>query len=80
MRPSVFDQRARPIDRQPAGQSFRDLIPTLGEDAALLTPEAMKRDFAALMSAVEHEPACGPRPGRRGGLLPDRRAGVKLTA
>ena len=59
--PNIYHRSARsPI--VPDGQSFRDLIPTLRGYAALLTPDAMTRDFAALMGAIEHEPACGRGP------------------
>ena len=56
--PNIY-YRSAPSPIVPDGQSFRDLIPTLRDYAALLTPDAMKRDFAALMGAIEHEPACG---------------------
>ncbi len=60
--PNIYYRTARsPI--VPEGQSFRDLIPTLREYAALLTPDALKRDFAALVGAIDREPAC------RGGSL-----------
>ena len=55
--PNIYHRSARsPV--VPPGQSFRDLIPALRGYAALLTPDALKRDFAALLDAVDGEPAC----------------------
>ena len=59
--PNIYYRSARsPV--VPAGQSYRDLIPALRGYAALLTPDALKRDLAALLGAVDREAACGRGP------------------
>ena len=59
--PNIYYRSARsPV--VPDGQSFRDLIPTLRAYAALLTPDALQRDFAALIGALDREPECGRGP------------------
>ncbi len=46
----------------PEDRHFRDMLATLRGYAELLTPEALQRDFAALMAAIDGEPACGCGP------------------
>ena len=59
--PNIYYRSARsPV--VPDGQSFRDLMPTLFGYAALLTPDALKSDFAALIGALDHAPECGRGP------------------
>ncbi len=59
--PNIYYRSARsPV--VPDGRSFRDLIPTLRDYAALLTPDALKHDFAALIGAIDREAEFGRGP------------------
>ena len=59
--PNIYHRSGR-APLVPEGQHFRDMLSTLRGYAGLLTPDALKRDFAALLGAIDGEPACGRGP------------------
>ena len=59
--PNIY-YRSKRAPVVPEGQHFRDMLGVLRGYAELLTPDALRHDFAALMGSVAAEPACGKGP------------------
>lgn len=59
--PNIY-YRTMPAPVVPEGRHFHDVISTLRGYAELLTPDALARDFAALVAAIETEPSCARGP------------------